>query len=428
MSDLLIRDIPSIKNTLNLIRGINAIRSLMPFLKPIFRVLKIDVSKINEYFFEVNDLSQLVESLAIIPDRFNELFAVRGWIIYEDFDLEIAKEAISIAETLGTEEAEIYLLNYYTPEKIRWHLMKMYSVQAFHPRMLLAEKAAIDYEEERYHACVPVVLALLDGMVNEIHKKRRGFFSDEAELKAWDSISANQSGLSKLADIFKTGRYKTTSEAISIPYRNGIIHGMDLGYDNKTVAAKTWAGLFATRDWAVKAEKGLLNEPPPTAKKSWGDRLQEFLKVENDKRLLDEWSPRLIIVGLNCPTSNEPSEFNEGTPERSLVEFLYNLRTKNYGRAASFLMQFTKQSPNKDAGLVREIYSNSKINNFEILSVEDIAAAVTEIKIKIFYEGNDDSINEITFRMVNEDENGNPTIRDKPNSRWCVANWGHAAR
>lgn len=45
-------------------------------------------------------------------------------------------------------------------------------------------------------------------------------------------------------------------QQIDMPYRHGIMHGMDLGYDNKIVAAKTWATLFSLRDWAIKVEKG----------------------------------------------------------------------------------------------------------------------------------------------------------------------------
>lgn len=51
----------------------------------------------------------------------------------------------------------------------------MKGIRAFHPRVGLAQKALIDYEEERYHACVPVVLSLLDGLVNDLQEKRRGF-------------------------------------------------------------------------------------------------------------------------------------------------------------------------------------------------------------------------------------------------------------
>lgn len=104
----------------------------------------------------------------------------------------------------------------------------------------MTQKALADYEEERYYACVLVVLALLDGLVNELHEKRRGFFSSEIDLTAWDSMSAHDKGLNVLANIFQTGRYTTTTDSITIPYRNGIMHGMDLSFDNKMVAAKAW--------------------------------------------------------------------------------------------------------------------------------------------------------------------------------------------
>ena len=89
-------------------------------------------------------------------------------------------------------------------------------------------------------------------MVSELHEKRRGFFAEEVDLQAWDSIAAYSKGLNVLVSIFQKGRKTTRIKPIFLPYRHGIIHGMDLGYDNKVVAAKTWAALFATRDWALR--------------------------------------------------------------------------------------------------------------------------------------------------------------------------------
>jgi len=62
------------------------------------------------------------------------------------------------------------------------------------------------------------------------------------------------------------------------------MHGMDLGYDNKIVAAKTWAALFAAREWALKAEQGLLEEQPEEPKKSWREvfhGIDELNKVKS---------------------------------------------------------------------------------------------------------------------------------------------------
>ncbi len=120
-----------------------------------------------------------------------------------------------------------------------------------------------------------------------MHEKRRGFFAEGVSLTAWDSVAAHDKGLNELKTIFQTGRYATTTEQITVPYRNGIIHGMDLGYDNKTVAAKSWAALFAARDWAMRVEQGLLIAPPEEPKTSWREIFQRIRKNAEDKTLLE---------------------------------------------------------------------------------------------------------------------------------------------
>ena len=83
--------------------------------------------------------------------------------------------------------------------------------------------------------------------------------------------------------IFNTGRYSTVTDNITIPYKNGILHGMDLGYDNKTVAAKSWAALFAAREWAMKAEQGLLEEQPEKPQKSWKELFRDIDELNRSK-------------------------------------------------------------------------------------------------------------------------------------------------
>ena len=62
----------------------------------------------------------------------------------------------------------------------------MKGVEDYRPRYDLAEKAKEDYLAGRYHACVPVVLTIIDGIVNDIEQK--GFFAQGVDLTAWDSI------------------------------------------------------------------------------------------------------------------------------------------------------------------------------------------------------------------------------------------------
>ena len=166
-------------------------------------------------------------------------------------------------------------------------------------------------------------------MVNEAHGKGRGvklgFFAENADLEAWNSISAHSKGLKALADIFRKGSKKTTIEQIAIPYRNGILHAMDLGYDNKMVAAKTWAALFSLRDWAMKAEKGLLDPQPPEKPITLSQVVEQIRENEVEKLKLQEWKPRIIKLGQNIPLTGELEAYENGTPEQKLVGVLFKL-------------------------------------------------------------------------------------------------------
>jgi len=428
MAEQFIRDIPHIKQTLENARNMKAFKDAMPLLGPVLRLFGIDTKGMKDALSEADNLQRMAEDLASVPDRFNDLFSARGWIIYDFMNLDAAKTAISQAEAGDMDGAEAYLVEYYSPETVEWKLRTMYGVKAFRPRMELAEKALVDYREERYHACVPVVLALLDGMVNEVHERRRGFFAHEVDLEAWDSIAAHSKGLNVLTKIFQTGRYKTTTDQITIPYRNGIIHGMDLGYGNRIVAAKSWAALFAARDWAVRAEGGKLTEPPKEPEKGLLQVLREAgeqrRRLNEDRARIEAWSRRNIQIGTDIPATGEPEVFAEMSPERKLVEFLTYWKARNYGRMAQCFARMLQTSVNKDAARVRGNYQSKRFSSFELLEVDDQAPAITEIKVRLQYEEGQVVSREVTFRLLNEDSESNPAVRGKPGSEWGIVNWG----
>jgi hypothetical protein len=423
MTDTSIRDIPRIKELLHQAKSMQAFKTASPVILPLLKLLGVNVSQTEEALTQFEELQHAIEEMAGIPDRFNDLFADRGWIMYDLMNLDVAKAAIAKAEAGNVDEAEDNLVDYYDAETVRWQLLTMIGVEAFRARMSLAEKALVDYEEQRYHASVPVVLALLDGLVNELHERRRGFFSENVDLQAWDSIAAHEKGLNALTKIFQKGRYKTTTEQIKLPYRNGILHGMDVGYDNKMVAAKCWAALFAVRDWAVKAEGGLIEAPPPKPEKTWSDLFRQIRENEEDKKRLQKWKPRQLAVGKDIPITGEPATFPEGSPERTVVEFLSYWKAKNYGRMAEYLPD-TSRPISKAAGEVREIYASTILNRFEIDQINDKAPAVSIIQVRLWFCRHGDSGDRVVeFRVLSQDAEGNPVVRTKPGAKWRLAIW-----
>ena len=400
-----IEDIPKFKKMREQMKGFRVIKNILPFASPLLRLLGIDMSQLKDSFLDFDRLEEEFEELSKLPDKFNDTFSSKAWIIFDVLNLEVVKEALKIAET-NIDDAEEYLVNYYSTEIVESYLFTMHSVKAFQPRMELAEKALIDYKEKRYHACIPVVLALMDGLVSELNTKQNlSFFTDNADLNAWDCITANEKGLNVLKKILYATRKKTRTESITVPYRNGILHGMDLGYANKIVAAKTWSALFAVRDWAIKAERNELSEPLPEPKPTWSGLFNQIQEHNNWKKSFDqrleEWKPRTISIGTDIPITGEIEDYPEATPERKLVEFLTYWKKNNYGYMANCIWSYLNDSDKKMAGRVRDIYNSIPLKNFELLEIIDEAPAITEIRVLLLYEKEGKvTENNVKFRLI----------------------------
>lgn len=424
-----IRDIPKFKEMRQTMQMFKVVKAIFPFANPFLRLFGIETKEIKEALEQIPELQKDMEEITETPDKFNDIFISRGFIVFNNLSSVVVEEALNLSET-SVDEAEELLVNHFTPEMVETYLYMMHGVKAFRPRMELAEKALIDYKEERYHACIPVILALMDGLVNELNRQQnRSFFSEDSDLKAWDCITAHEKGLNALKAVLHSGRYKTTIEEISIPYRNGILHGMDLGYANKTVAAKTWAALFAVRDWAIKAEAKQIEEPPPKPQTTWTELFQQINGHNEWKKSFEEsfnnWKPRQLVIGQDVPINGKDEDYAIGTPERKLVEFLNFWQKKNYGKMANCISLDFYSFERKMAGKTRECYESSLLNDFKILEIADSFSHITDIKVWLEVTKNGNIKNkEVTFQVkVNETPDKVFLIRNMPNATWGIMNW-----
>jgi hypothetical protein len=418
-----IRDIPSFSEVLQQAEQFDSLRKVLPLLSPFLKLLRIDVGQLRAALQDLPRLRAEAEAFASVPDRFNELFAPRGWIMHGDMSLAAAQQAIEVAETEDLDRAEEGLVKAYAADEIEWMLRRMHSVRAFRPRMRLAELALTDYREARYHACIPVVLAQLDGTVSQLHEERRGFFADGVELTAWDSIAAHESGLGVLARIFGKGRRTLNTDPLSVPYRHGILHGMDVAYDNEVVAAKTWAALFSIRDWAVKAEQGMLQEPPPKAEPTFRELLQRVRSNDAARERISAWIPREVDVGVDVPKGGKPDEYERGTPERQVVEFLTYWSARNYGYMAKYLDLPFGGAPPVPPHRVREAFADLSLRQFELVSIEDKAPAVSEVQVRLVYSANGVTQERIKdFRLVYWSVDSIVMPGDE-GGQWSIVNW-----
>ena len=197
-----------------------------------------------------------------------------------------------------------------------------------------------------------------------------------------------------------------------------------MGYDNKIVAAKTWAALFSARDWAIKAEKGLINAPPEQTEKTWSDIFQQMRETAEDKELIKQWGAREINVGVDIPETGTSDVFENDSPEEKLAEYLTLWKAKNYGYMARCLSPIFGPPVKKAPAQIRDVFQSKTLNSFVFKEVSDEAAAITEIKTDLLYEEDGKEVNKaVGFRLVYIDSDGNPEIRGKPNCQWAIVNW-----
>ncbi|MCR9013809.1 hypothetical protein [Aquiflexum gelatinilyticum] len=416
MSTERIEENPSFKD---LKEKFDSFQSLKGFLKFFSFLGLIDKNKFKEDFGKFEGMKKELEELSKIPDTFNRLFAKRGWIACESMKADILKEAIERAENESIEAGERILIEYFKSENLRWKIGTLFGTPEMKIRVSIINHAYDEFIERDYMSCIPLILMVIDGAVSDVNKKY-GFFSEQSELKSWDSIAAHSTGLSVLRDLFFKGRNKTTSEQIETPFRNGILHGRDLGFANEVVATKCWSALFAVRDWiqAIRSEPKRKEKEPELP---WRETLSLWNKVQESKKRLIDWKPRAVELGKDAPRSGEITDYNFGTPERTLVEFINYWKSSNYGAMAEQVSTFVfdEKSPSKRAGEIRRLLATKTPQKFEILAIDDQAAAITEISVRISAEvGEETIIFDHTFRLIYEDENNQTLVRGEFGGSW----------
>lgn len=372
----------------------------------------------EQAFNEFKKIKKQAEVLKV-PDRFNERFASLGWIAYESMNMEVMQEAIKVYDSEGKDAAEQFLAESYDADCIEWGIRWFNGNKEFRRRMRLAELAREDYLAGRYHACVPLLLSMLDGLVNDV-SKHVGFFAESTDVTAWDCIAAHESGLQALSSLMTKGRNKTNEDPISIPFRHGILHGRELAFDNKLVAAKVWAALFAARDWAVAVADGK-KKPKPKEEKSWSEIFAQLSENKRQKKLLEEWRPRNNDEIPYLPHVGDPSHLPLGTPERAVAEFIENWIANRYGLIAKSLLYFTDDSLGKKSGRAKENFGRHIPTSYKVISIEDQAAAVSHVKVELVFEGEGGPISKhASVRAIYQDADNDAMVRTEPDGDWKI--------
>lgn len=402
------------KELANQIQGLGCLGACLPFL-----FTKEQREKIKQMRAELKEMRRL-------PDQFNALFLERGWVCYDSMNAELLKRCVTLGQNGDIEKAEQELISYYQGD-IRYLVFPLRHISGFKERYELLRKALEDYREGRFHACVPIFLMIIDGVVNQVLKRNQGLFAEGVDLVLYNSIVGHESGLASLIKIMSATRKKTYVEEITIPYRNGILHGMDIGYDNIFVATKALALLFAVAEWVRHYHdeghrKSIERHNPSFTEvcQSIAEIGLKMKKIEAEKKLLDDWRPRDFTNIVFASYMPEP-----GSPEYVLCQFLDFFSKSNYGKMASMLMGFKQVSDGRMAGDVRYWLKEIKCNQFQIIGIEDKAAAVSEVNVVVWVGVNGvEKLLDIKARLLYQADKVNckPLVRGESGGEWFILN------
>jgi hypothetical protein len=377
--------------------------------------------KFTKILSEFSEIKSQIEMLKL-PDQFNKIFSPSGWIAYESLNADVMKKAIEIAENSELVDAENFLADHYDEDTLRWAILRFNGHPDFCKRLRLVELAKDDYLAERYHACIPLLISLTDGLVNDI-SKHVGFFAENIDMIAWDSIAAHETGLQSLVKLLGSRRNKTNEEEITIPFRNGILHGRELAFDNKIVAAKCWSTLFAVRDWVSSIADGKKN-PIIKEQDSWPKLLKRHEESKRINRFLEQWEPR-PVQELNYLPSSNSLNLPENSPEKAIADFVENWSKKRFKEMAEALHDLENISIGKKAGQVKQDFGEIDILSYEIRAVEDKAASASHVHLHLEFSIEEKSnVKEMWICAIYQDDENNPLIHSMSDGKWRIVQNG----
>ena len=402
---------PTIQEQVDQVRNFGRFISL---LRPLIR-FGIGGERLKNIVDSVRDIGHQMDDLVELSNTFHIAFSEQGWLWSESTNVEIAKAALGYHESGCLSEAEEILASEFEGGHLDFVIMRMCQLQPFSLRREQLKEALALTSEGRFIASVPLLLIVADGVVTDEFGK--SFFAEGSDLEEVNSFAGQPDALPELIREICRTRRRTSRDSLDFPYRNGIIHGRDLGYDNHMVNAKCWSLLRNLADLirARRSEDTLQPEPQPSIREVLADhvRNQEF------RRRIEEWLPRLEDNRHIQISAEVLPSMVEGEPETDLAQFLIAWKAGNYGRMAEATIDDEGRSVNGRAGAIREMMRDSKLVDAVITRVTDIAAAVTEVSVDLtFRSGKHSYYRQFDFRMICHSVSGETGIHGEENTYW----------
>jgi len=359
------------------------------------------------------DFAKLVREV----DAFCELVGPRNFV-YFDFINHTTVQNILAAVDGDADEAERLLVAHLSDDEVlRGYVQRVRFRYGLRPRWPLIERALDDQAAGRYYAVVLVLLAVMDGYVNDLNPAaRQGLHSrDPKDMVGWDSVISHHLGLSYAHTSFTKRCDKTTEEETFELHRHGIVHGTIINYDNPVIAAKAWCRLFAVVNWADSLDAKKKKEaepPPPSLRQTLRSLAEQGDRMRLHKEGMEAWNPRSLALG--------DEEFDGDEVKTATERYLSAWQTGRIGLMVDLIHSVAKDTPRKTAFMVKQEVTDFDLTSFTVDSVDHVAPALAEARVTLVVNG---ETKPGTLRWIREGDNGDP-VTPNVDGAWHVMSWG----
>lgn len=387
-------------------------------MRPLIKFLGLFSKSIREGFREVERQLDEVQRMKADQELFANVYSPLGWVLYDRISTAIVTNVVG----LSVEEGEAALTSYHLDPSTLRSLGYRFATSHYEPWSHLFERAVERAAGGDHLSAIPLVLSIIDGICTTLAGKHP--FSGGADAPVFDSMASGPGGLPEGLALLGSTRRKLDGAPLSIPFRHGIVHGLNPNYGYPIVAAKAFNLLQAIvdyfdrrRDEAERIAKAEDEQAPADLRVL----AQSLRRNAGDRRALDEWRARPAVVGAVLASSQAPVDLPTGSPEAFAAEYLALLVNRNYGGLAAATIDYPKRPIGFRAGRLRNELTGVVITGWRITGVEDKAAAMSRVSTWLtgsldqrLWEG------EQAMRLMFADEDYDAVVRGQAGGRWCV--------
>lgn len=387
-------------------------------MRPLAKLVGFFNSGVRKQFKEVEQQLNNVKQMVANLELFAQTYSVLGWVNYDRLSTDVVASVVG----MPIEDGEAILTKYHLDADNLSFLGYRFKTKHYDPWFEMFERAVERATAEDFLSAIPLVLSVIDGICTTSTGKHP--FSGGADAPVFDSQTSGPGGLSEGLALLGSTRRKLHADAISLPFRHGIVHGLNPNYGHPVVAAKAFNLLQATvdyfdrrRDEAERIAKAA-EEQKPIDLRELGENLR---KNAETKRALQQWRARPVVSGVPLASSDTPANLPVGTPEAFVAHYLSLLTDQNYGELAKATVDYPKRPIGYRAGKLRENLKSVRLTGWTITGIEDTAPAMSRVTAML--EGRLDNKmwrGERAMRVMFADEDHEVLVRNQLGGTWVM--------